>query len=72
MLPPSRMNCECMIDYLKKFAKIDRSKDGHLDLQEFCDYLNLPLSEEIKTIFRIYDIVSVSFCLPPAKKQVSV
>lgn len=47
-----------MMDYLKKFAEMDLLKDGYLDIQEFCEYLNLPLSEEVKTIFRIYDIVS--------------
>jgi len=54
-----RMNCECMMDYLTKFAEIDKSKDGFLDLDEFCDYLHLPASEEVKTIFNIYDIVSM-------------
>ena len=43
---------------MKRFAEIDSKKDGVLDLQEFCDYLHLPVSEEVKTIFRIYDIVS--------------
>ena len=56
------MNCDCMIDYMKKFAEIDSSKDGKLDLEEFCDYLHLPKSsEEVKTIFRIYDIVSINY-----------
>ncbi|XP_066929083.1 lysophosphatidylcholine acyltransferase 2-like [Clytia hemisphaerica] len=55
--PMIGMNCDCMIDYMKKFAEIDSSKDGKLDLEEFCDYLHLPISsEEVKTIFRIYDI----------------
>lgn len=51
------MNCDCMIDYMKKFAKMDKNKNGSLDIDEFCDYLNLPVSEELKTIFQIYDIV---------------
>lgn len=53
------MNCDCMMDYMERFAKIDLSKDGVLDLKEFCQYLHLPLSEEVKTIFQIYDIVSI-------------
>ena len=47
-----------MMDYLVKFAEIDQSKDGVLDLDEFCDHLHLPSTEEVKTIFSIYDIVS--------------
>ena len=61
-----RMNCDCMMDYMKRFAEMDLSKDGVLDLEEFCDYLHLPLSEEVKTIFRIYDIVIIlilCFCI---------
>lgn len=54
--PMIGMNCDCMMDYLTKFSEIDTSKDGVLDLDEFCNYLHLPSSEEVKTIFRIYDI----------------
>ena len=52
------MNCDCMIVYLRKFAKVDTTCDGVIDLKEFCTYLNLPPTKEVKTIFRIYDIVS--------------
>lgn len=54
--PMIGMNCDCMIEYFRKFAKIDQNCDGVISLEEFCDYLNLPPTEEIKTIFRIYDI----------------
>ena len=54
--PMIGMNCETMIEFFQKFAAIDCSSDGVLDEEEFAKYLNLPLTEEIKAIFRIYDI----------------
>jgi len=54
--PMIGMNCECMIEYLQKFAMIDKSRDGVIDMEEFCEYLCLPPTEEVKTIFRIYNI----------------
>ena len=54
------MNADCMIEYMQKFALIDKSRDGVVNLEEFCEYLHLPLTKEVQTIFRIYDIVSSS------------
>ena len=54
--PMIDMNCDHMIEYLGKFAKMDELSDGVIDIEEFCKYLNLPPIEEVKTIFRIYDI----------------
>ena len=53
-----------MLEYLGKFSKMDKSLDGFIDLEEFCEYLNLPPTEEVKNIFRIYDIVSLMFIDP--------
>ena len=55
-----RMNADCMIEFMQKFALIDKSRDGVVDIEEFCEYLHLPLTKEVQIIFRIYDIVSSS------------
>lgn len=54
--PMINMNCDGMINQLIKFAKMDTALDGVIDIVEFCDFLNMPPTEEVKTIFRIYDI----------------
>lgn len=50
------INCDYMMEQLHKFSKIDLNLDGFIDLDEFCDYLNLPATEEIQIIFHLYDI----------------
>lgn len=50
------INCDYMIEQLHKFSKIDLNGDGKVDVDEFCDYLNLPATEEVLSLFKIYDI----------------
>ena len=45
--PMIDMNCERMIENFKKFAHIDTKRDGVIDMDEFCDYLNMPPIEEV-------------------------
>lgn len=50
-----------MKDLLDKFAEIDSNRDGLVDLEEFAEYLNLPVTRQVKHLFSLYDRVSVTF-----------
>ena len=50
------INCDFMLEQLQRFSAIDINYDGFIDIDEFCDHLNLPPTEDVITIFRIYDI----------------
>ena len=41
---------------LREFSIIDTDRDGYIDLEELCTHLNLPASNEISTLARIYDV----------------
>ncbi|XP_065676603.1 lysophosphatidylcholine acyltransferase 2-like [Hydra vulgaris] len=47
------INCEHMIEYLHKFAIIDKNHDGYIDFTEFSNYLHLPHNDEVKAMFHI-------------------
>ena len=40
---------------LDKFAQIARNRDGKIGIEEFADYLGLPLSPALKEVFDMYD-----------------
>ena len=52
---------ESMKELLDKFAEIDSNRDGLVDLNEFAEYLNLPVTRHIRHLFSLYDRVS-SLC----------
>ena len=52
---------ESMKDLLGKFAEIDSNRDGLVDLNEFAEYLNLPVTRHIRHLFSLYDRVSSFF-----------
>ena len=47
-----------MKELLEKFADIDSNRDGLVDLNEFAEYLNLPVTRHIRHLFSLYDRVS--------------
>ena len=47
-----------MKELLNRFAEIDADKDGLVNVQEFANYLNLPLTRAVKRVFSLYDRVS--------------
>eukprot|EP00898_Chlorokybus_atmophyticus_P005904 jgi/Chlat1/6314/Chrsp44S05791 len=40
---------------LADFAKMDRSRDGKVTIEEFASYLNLPITDYLQDIFQLYD-----------------
>ncbi|KAK2560696.1 Lysophosphatidylcholine acyltransferase 2 [Acropora cervicornis] len=46
---------DSMKELLSRFAEIDTDKDGLVNVQEFAQYLNLPLTHNVKRIFSLYD-----------------
>lgn len=46
---------ESMKDLLDRFAEIDSNRDGMVDLEEFAEYLNLPVTRQVKHLFSLYD-----------------
>lgn len=50
---------DSMKELLDRFAEIDSNKDGLVDLEEFAEYLNLPVSRHVKHVFSLYDRVGV-------------
>ena len=48
---------DSMKELLDRFAEIDSNKDGLVDLEEFAEHLNLPVSRHIKHVFSLYDRV---------------
>ena len=38
-------------DYLTRFAKINRAKDGHLTLGDLAEFLGVPVDSELRDIF---------------------
>lgn len=49
-----------MKDLLDRFAEIDSNRDGLVDLEEFAEYLNLPVTRQVKHLFSLYDRVSIT------------
>lgn len=47
-----------MHSLLDKFCKIGMSGKGHITLEEFAKYLQLPISKSLKEVFALYDRVS--------------
>ena len=47
-----------MKELLDKFAEIDTNRDGLVDLNEFAQYLNLPVTRHVRHLFSLYDRVS--------------
>ena len=43
---------------LEKFSHIDLSGKGHITLEEFSKYLQVPVSESLKEVYDMYDRVS--------------
>eukprot|EP00184_Porphyridium_aerugineum_P008670 CAMPEP_0184692582 /NCGR_PEP_ID=MMETSP0313-20130426/1004_1 /TAXON_ID=2792 /ORGANISM="Porphyridium aerugineum, Strain SAG 1380-2" /LENGTH=637 /DNA_ID=CAMNT_0027150423 /DNA_START=111 /DNA_END=2024 /DNA_ORIENTATION=- len=41
---------------LKEFSEIDKDRDGMITLEEFANFLGLPVTDRIQRIFRMYDI----------------
>ena len=54
-----------MKELLDKFAEIDTNRDGLVDLNEFAEYLNLPVTRHIRHLFSLYDRVSSLWKLTP-------
>ena len=48
-----------MKELLDRFAEIDANRDGLVDLKEFAQYLNLPVTSHVRHLFSLYDRVSV-------------
>ena len=46
-----------MKELLNRFAEIDADKDGLVNVQEFADYLHVPLTLTVKRVFSLYDRV---------------
>lgn len=46
---------DSMKELLNRFAEIDADKDGLVNVQEFANYLNLPLTRAVKRVFSLYD-----------------
>ena len=46
--------------HLSQFAEIDENKDGYVDIEEFCQYLSLPVSSQLRDVFSLYDRVRLS------------
>ena len=56
---PASIKLESMKDLLDRFAEIDSNRDGLVDLEEFAEYLNLPVTRQVKHLFSLYDRVSI-------------
>ena len=56
---PASIKLESMKDLLDRFAEIDSNRDGMVDLEEFAEYLNLPVTRQVKHLFSLYDRVSI-------------
>ena len=54
-----RISLEQMNDMLEKFSSIDLSGKGHITLEEFSKYLQVPVSDSLKEVYNMYDRVSV-------------
>ena len=50
---------DSMKELLNRFAVIDSNRDGLVDLEEFAEYLNLPVTRHVKHLFSLYDRVSI-------------
>lgn len=46
---------DSMKEMLERFAEIDSNRDGLVDLEEFAEYLNLPVTPHVKHLFTLYD-----------------
>ncbi|XP_062501153.1 lysophosphatidylcholine acyltransferase 2-like isoform X2 [Corticium candelabrum] len=49
------MDLNDMKRHLSQFAEIDENKDGYVDIEEFCQYLSLPVSSQLRDVFSLYD-----------------
>lgn len=60
------MNFDNMKELLDKFCKIAQQNKGFVTLEEFGQYLELPVSEALRDMFELYDRVSgiIVLCLP--------
>ena len=48
---------------LEKFSHIDLSCKGHITLEEFSKYLQVPVSESLKQVYDMYDRVGLDLYL---------
>ena len=51
-----------MQNMLEKFSQIDLEGQGHITIEQFSRYLQLPESESLKEVFSLYDRVSIIWC----------
>jgi len=49
------MRIDSMKELLDRFAEIDANRDGLVDLKEFAQYLNLPVTSHVRHLFSLYD-----------------
>ena len=54
------INLDQISKMLEKFSCIDLSGKGHITLEEFSKYLQVPESESLKEVYSMYDRVSIS------------
>lgn len=57
------INLNTINDMLRRFKEIDRDGDGEIDLEEFAEYLNLPVTRYLEKLFELYDRVSCALPL---------
>ena len=55
---------------LEKFSHIDLSGKGHITLEEFSKYLQVPVSESLKEVYDMYDRVSSDYLSLVVRKPV--
>ncbi len=52
------MNFDNMKALLDKFCIMAQESHGHVDLEQFAQYLDMPISEPLRQMFELYDRVS--------------
>ena len=54
-VPPIMQWCMQVSESLDKFAEVARNQDGKIGVEEFAEYLGLPVSPALVEVFRLYD-----------------
>ena len=44
---------------LNEYERMDVQKTGHVTIEQFADYLHLPVSDAVQEVFHLYDRVSI-------------